>query len=227
MDNLFSSHGWSHFWAQSDAVGHFIAWLLLAMSICSWFFIISKSLAALRTRHSAHTLHAFWAAATLADGVALLQRSDSARIFSPLAQQALQLEAAPNSLAANLSRQDLSTRLLRQHLQEATLKMERGLTVLASIGATAPFVGLLGTVLGIYHSLSSVTAAGGAQIDKLAGPVGEALIMTALGLAVAIPAVLAYNGLNRINRVNSADLEGFAYDLQAYLQYNQPQSPNA
>ena len=112
---------------------------------------------------------------------------------------------------------DLLTRILRQELQTATARLENGLTVLASIGATAPFVGLLGTVWGIYHALSSISASGLVQIDQLAGPVGEALIMTAFGLMVAIPAVLAFNAFNRINRITLAELDGFAHDLHAHL----------
>ena len=96
-------------------------------------------------------------------------------------------------------------------------RRDRRLTVLASIGATAPFVGLLGTVWGIYHALANVSASGDMQIDKVAGPVGEALVMTAVGLTVAIPAVLAYNGFNRVNRLTLAELDAFAHDLHAYL----------
>lgn len=217
MNTLLTGHGWTQFWAQGDAVSHSVAYILLAMSIVSWFFIVSKTLAAIRIRRSAHQLDKFWAAANLEEGTALLKQVDEDAIFAPLAQQALAMQAQPSTLAAHLSAEDLSTRLLRQHIQRATLRLERGLTVLASIGATAPFVGLLGTVWGIYHSLSSVSNAGTAQIDKLAGPVGEALIMTALGLAVAIPAVLGYNGLGRTNRTSLAELDGFAHDLQAYL----------
>jgi len=99
-------------------------------------------------------------------------------------------------------------RALRQELQTVTTRLENGLTVLASVGATAPFVGLLGTVWGIYHALTSISMAGMVQIDQLAGPVGEALIMTAFGLIVAIPAVLAFNAFNRINRITLAELDG-------------------
>lgn len=217
MNKLLTSQGWAQFWAQGDAISHSVAYILLAMSIISWFFILSKTLAALRIRRSARQLDKFWAAANLAEGAALLKQVDDDAIFAPLAQQALEMQAKPSTLAAHLSAQDLCTRLLRQHIQHATLRLERGLTVLASIGATAPFVGLLGTVWGIFHSLSNVSNAGTAQIDKLAGPVGEALIMTAFGLVVAIPAVLGYNGLGRVNRTSLAELDGFAHDLQAYL----------
>ncbi len=214
------TQGWIRFWAQGDAISHAVAYLLLLMSIVSWFFILSKSLAARRIRHSAQQLDQFWAAGNLTEGAAFLQRIDSDAIFAPLANQALHMQSKASTLAAGLSSADFSTRLLRQQIHLATQRLERGLTVLASIGATAPFVGLLGTVWGIYHALTNLSSAGTAQIDKLAGPVGEALIMTGLGLLVAIPAVLAYNGLGRLNRISLSDLDGFAHDLQAYLTHN-------
>jgi biopolymer transport protein ExbB len=120
------------------------------------------------------------------------------------------------SLDATLPLADQLTRLLRDAIQHATVRLEWGLTTLASIGATAPFVGLLGTVWGIYHALAAVAQGGAVRVEQLAGPVGVALIMTAAGLLVAIPAVLAYNGLNRINRLTLAELDAFAHDLHAY-----------
>ncbi len=112
---------------------------------------------------------------------------------------------------------DLVVRTLRQTLVRENLRLESGLSVLASIGAVAPFVGLFGTVWGIYHALLGISAGGLTTLDKVAGPVGEALIMTAAGLAVAIPAVLAYNAFTRANRVTIAELDGFAHDLHTYL----------
>jgi len=109
------------------------------------------------------------------------------------------------------------TRVLRSEITQASSRMESGLTFLASVGSTAPFVGLFGTVWGIYHALLAIAASGQVQIDKVAGPVGEALIMTAAGLAVAIPAVLAYNAFVRVNRIALAELDGFAHDLLALM----------
>ncbi len=224
MNKLLTSEswtqGWIRFWAQADGVSHAIAYLLLLMSIVSWFFILSKSLAARRIRYSAQQLDQFWGASTLHEGVALLQRIDGDAIFAPLAHQALHLQSKASTLAAGLSAADLSTRLLRQQIHLASQRLERGLTILASIGTTAPFIGLLGTVWGIYHALTNLSSAGTAQIDKLAGPVGEALVMTGLGLVVAIPAVLAYNGFGRLNRLRLNELDGFAHDLQAYVLRN-------
>ncbi|CAN6484447.1 unnamed protein product [Victoria cruziana] len=115
------------------------------------------------------------------------------------------------------SAQDFLTRTIKKVLDEETMRMESGLTVLATIGATAPFVGLFGTVWGVYHALVAIGASGSGSLDKVAGPVGEALIMTGVGLAVAIPAVMAYNWLTRSNRVWGARLDAFAFELFTFL----------
>jgi len=141
-------------------------------------------------------------------------------VFVPLAVGAANAAthpAAENSLAAQIDRSELITRALRQRINEAAGRLDAGLTILGSVGSTAPFVGLFGTVWGIYRALISIAASGQIAIDKVAGPVGEALIMTAFGLAVAIPAVLAYNAFTRANRVVLGALDGFAHDLHATL----------
>ena len=218
LDHQFSL---ARYWERGDAISHAIAYLLLAMSLVSWFFILAKSYAAWRTRRSAPAVQAFWDAPTMADGVAALTLADPEQIYAPLAQQgAAQLArdaGAKASLSATLSHGEQVTRLLRVAIHRSTMRLEAGLTLLASIGSTAPFVGLLGTVWGIYQALTAVSLSGTVQIDKVAGPVGEALIMTAIGLSVAIPAVLAYNGFNRVNRLTLAELDAFAHDLHAYL----------
>ncbi len=216
LDNQFSL---ARYWEQGDAISHAVAYLLLAMSLASWFFILSKSYAAWRIRRSAPALQAFWDAPTMHDGVAALELADPEAIYAPLAQQGakqLMVSGRP-SLGGEMGHAAQVTRLLRVAIHRSTQRLESGLTLLASIGATAPFVGLLGTVWGIYHALANVSASGTVQIDKVAGPVGEALIMTAIGLSVAIPAVLAYNGFNRVNRLTMAELDAFAHDLHAYL----------
>jgi biopolymer transport protein ExbB len=124
---------------------------------------------------------------------------------------------ADATLGASVDRAELVTRVLRQEMTQASARLESGLTFLASVGSTAPFVGLFGTVWGIYHALIGIASSGQVMIDKVAGPVGEALVMTAAGLAVAIPAVLAYNAFTRMNRVVLADLDGFAHDLLALV----------
>lgn len=212
--------GLAHYWAQGDAVSHAVAYVLLVMSLLSWYYILSKGWSAWRIRRSAGALEGFWKAPTLGDAVAVMRNADPENVYTPLAAQSAEAAAIKpqeGSLNAATDPGELITRTLRQEINRVSARLENGLTVLASIGATAPFVGLLGTVWGIYHALLAVSVSGTVQIDKVAGPVGEALIMTAAGLAVAIPAVLAYNAFTRVNRVTLAELDAFAHDLHAYL----------
>jgi biopolymer transport protein ExbB len=212
--------GLMHFWQAGDAVTHAVAWLLLAMSVASWYFILSKAWSAWRIRRGARAaLERFWSARTLDEAVDALGRDDGERVFAPMAEQArratrMQGEA---TLGASVDRGELVTRVLRQEMTQAASRLESGLTFLASVGSTAPFIGLFGTVWGIYHALLGIASSGQVMIDQVAGPVGEALVMTAAGLAVAIPAVLAYNAFTRLNRVVLADLDGFAHDLLALV----------
>ena len=205
------------YWAQGDALSHAVAWLLLAMSLASWVIILSKAYSGYRVRRAAPAVNAFWDAPTLDDGLALLRVADRENVYLPLPSAGKAMAGSATTLAGEMNRDEQVIRVLRQAITHSTHRVEGGLTMLASIGATAPFVGLLGTVWGIYHALATVSLEGVVQIDKVAGPVGEALIMTAFGLLVAIPAVLAYNALNRLNRVTLAELDGFAHDLHAYF----------
>ena len=212
--------GLMHFWQAGDAVTHGTAWLLLAMSVLSWYFILTKAWSAWRLRKGARAaLERFWAASSLDEAIATLKAADREAVFAPLAERARQAaDMQPSaSLAASIDRSELVTRSLRQEINQISSRLESGLTFLASVGSTAPFVGLFGTVWGIYHALLSIAGEGQVQIDRVAGPVGEALIMTAAGLAVAIPAVLAYNAFTRVNRVALAELDGFAHDLLALV----------
>jgi biopolymer transport protein ExbB len=214
------SLGLMHFWAAGDAVTHGVAYLLLILSLISWYFILSKSFSAWRLRKGSRAaLERFWSAHTLDDAIAELRRADHEQVFVPLAVRAQQAAALQpdSSLAASVDRNEVVTRALRQEINQASARLESGLTLLASVGSTAPFVGLFGTVWGIYHALLTIATSGQVLIDKVAGPVGEALIMTAAGLAVAIPAVLAYNAFGRVNRVALAELDGFAHDLLGLL----------
>jgi biopolymer transport protein ExbB len=217
------SVGFSHYWSQGDAVSHGVAYALLLMSIASWFYILSKTWSSWRIRRSSNTLDSFWNASNLTDAIATMRAIDGEQIYTPLAQQAAEAASISSkqqntpSLNAATDPGELITRTLRREINRVSARLERGLTLLASVGSTAPFVGLFGTVWGIYHALAAVATSGAVQIDKVAGPVGEALIMTALGLVAAIPAVLAYNAFTRINRLTLAELDGFAHDLHAYL----------
>lgn len=211
-----------NFWAQGDAVSHSVLLLLLLLSVGSWTVILTKGWQLTALRRSADALvDRFWTAPSLTAGVEQLHR---ARYFSKLAlagEQALrhhQRHAQDCShLDAQLSLSDMVTRSLRHALNQAGSQLENGQTLLASVGSTAPFIGLFGTVWGIYHALAQIGLGGQASLDKIAGPVGEALIMTAFGLLVAIPAVLAFNAFNRTQRLIMAELDAFAHDLHAYL----------
>lgn len=201
---------------QGDAVSKVVALALLVMSIGSWVVILWKAWLLLRAhRDVARSTAAFWQAPTLAEGLRAVQLFDREVLVAPLVA-ASQVETSGTLAGAGDKSQQL-TRLLRDALHAVLLKLQSGQVLLATVGSTAPFVGLLGTVWGIYHALMGISGAGQVSIDKISGPVGEALIMTAAGLAVAIPAVLGYNILGRyIGRIE-ADLEGFARDLRELL----------
>ncbi len=212
----------SHFWAQGDAVSHFIAIVLLVLSVASWAVILGKGWKLWRLRHAAPVaIDSFWHASTLQEG---LDRLEPAAPFADLARRGSQAVShfeshsgsAPH-LDSHLSASELVTRALRQGIARTTSHLEGGQTLLASIGSTAPFIGLFGTVWGIYHALVAIGMSGQSSIDKVAGPIGEALIMTALGLAVAIPAVLGYNALVRGNKGILNALNSFAHDVHAYF----------
>jgi biopolymer transport protein ExbB len=219
-DNLNQTLGLAHYWAQGDAITHTVAYVLLLMSVISWYYIVSKTWTSWRIRMSAGVLESFWDAPTMDDAINLLKHADTEHVYSPLATHAVEavnIKSKSQSLNASVDPGELVTRTLRQQINRVSSRLESGLTLLASVGSTAPFIGLFGTVWGIYHALAAVSAAGTIQIDKVAGPVGEALIMTAIGLVVAIPAVLGYNAFTRVNRITLSELDAFAHDLHAHL----------
>ncbi|MGE0350871.1 MotA/TolQ/ExbB proton channel family protein [Hydrogenophaga sp.] len=205
--------------AQADALGRAVALLLLAMSVASWVVILWKGWMLRRAGSDLHlSTAAFWQSADLDDAERRLRAFDPQQIALPLLQAARSLDnAAPHTLAAAGDRAQQLTRVLRDALHRVLHRLQYGQVLLATVGATAPFVGLLGTVWGIYHALTGIGLDGAFRIEQVAGPVGEALIMTAAGLAVAIPAVLAYNVLGRQAARLEADLEGFARDLRELL----------
>ena len=220
-----------NFWQQGDVVSHAVLLLLLAMSVTSWAIVISKSLQFAWWQHANNgALERFWQASSIEQGLSELERLVPFRLLVQRGNAAVTHYQSHRSdthaqLDAQLSLTELVTRALRQALNRATADLERGQVFLASIGAVAPFIGLLGTVWGIYHALAVIGATGQASLDKVAGPVGEALIMTAIGLFVAIPAVLAYNAFNRVQRLILADLDGFAHDLLLYFTMGGHQPP--
>jgi biopolymer transport protein ExbB len=205
--------------AQGDGVSRAVAALLLAMSIASWIAILLKAWM-LRggTRAALRSIAAFWQASSISEAEQRLQAFDTPRLVLPAvtALKALAAESAGGTLGHAGDRNQRLTRTLRDALHAALRRLQSGQILLATIGAISPFVGLLGTVWGIHGALVGIAGeAGGFTIDKVAGPVGEALIMTAFGLAVAIPAVLAYNVFGRIIGRIEVELEGFAHDLLA------------
>lgn len=201
---------------QGDAVSWLVGVLLLIMSVASWVLILWKSWLLLRaSRDVSRSTAAFWQSESLADASERLQAFDRESLVVHLVD-ATRLSVNATLAGAGERSQQL-TRVLRDALQQVLRKLQYGQIVLATVGAIAPFVGLLGTVWGIYQALIGMASAGQITIERIAGPVGEALVMTAAGLAVAIPAVLAYNVFgHRIGRLE-ADLEGFARDLRDLL----------
>ena len=201
---------------QGGAVSVIVAALLLLMSIASWVVILWKAWLLKRAVGDvARSTAAFWQSASVQEGADKVAAFDREALVLPLIV-ATKIKA-DNTLATRGDKSQQLTRVLRDALHQVLLKLQYGQVLLATVGSTAPFVGLLGTVWGIYHALIAIASAGQITIDKVSGPVGEALIMTAAGLAVAIPAVLAYNVFGRYAGRIEADLEGFARDLRELL----------
>ncbi|HSV58456.1 MAG TPA: MotA/TolQ/ExbB proton channel family protein [Variovorax sp.] len=212
--------GLMNLWAQGDFVTKAVAVLLIGMSLASWIVIIIKALDIVRYKRQARRSSDFWHSEDFATALEKLGK-DPANPFRGLALEGREATAHHRNTKAHLHDtldvSDWVTRSLRNAIDEFTARLQSGLAVLASVGSTAPFIGLFGTVWGIYHALMSIGSAGQATIDKVAGPIGEALVMTALGLAVAIPAVLGYNALVRGNKFVLTKLNSFAHDLHAYF----------
>jgi len=225
---IVAEPGLAHYVSQSDAVGKTLLAILIVMSVASWAIMAVKGLTlVLRNGRSREFLNFFWNATSL-DAVAGEITTHGARDpFSHLASHAMQAQAHHARYgAAKLEEAGTSsefvTRTIKKVLDEEMSRLENGLTLLATVGATAPFVGLFGTVWGVYHALVAIGISGAGTLDKVAGPVGEALIMTGLGLAVAIPAVIGYNWLTRANRVLAAKLDAFAYELHTFVSMGLP-----
>ncbi|MBC7733029.1 MAG: MotA/TolQ/ExbB proton channel family protein [Bacteriovorax sp.] len=206
--------GFEGFWSQGDAITRSVAVLLLLMSVGAWVVILWKGWLLRRVRFDIErAVPAFWAAASLETGRDQLAAFDREQALLPLLTAAM---ATPpgGTLEAKGHTDSQLTRRLRDALHGVLAQLQFGQVLLASIGSTAPFIGLFGTVWGIYHALIAISAAGSMSIERVAGPVGEALVMTAAGLAVAIPGVLAYNIFGKMIGSCEAELEGFAHDLR-------------
>ncbi len=214
------SLGFAHFLAQTDSVGRGVLAVLLLLSLASWYLIVTRTLAnSLAQKRTDAFLKGFWQASSLAEVEDALRQHPNDNAFAVLVKKSLETldHGGDESLANAGGMAEYLTRVLNNAVDQEAAGVEYGLTILATAGSAAPYVGLFGTVWGIYHALVQIGMSGQGTLDKVAGPVGEALIMTALGLAVAIPAVLAYNAFNRRNRMWLSRLESFAHDLYVLL----------
>ncbi len=206
-------YGLSALWANGDLVARGTIILLAIMSIGTWYIFFMKYWEQARMLSQAKIVEKkFWASANLNEGIDTLPKNS---VFRSVAESGVSASSGQGTGLVNLN--DWIGMSLTRQVEDTNARLQGGISFLASVGSTAPFVGLFGTVWGIYHALIAIGIAGQASIDKVAGPVGEALIMTAIGLGVAVPAVLLYNFLVRRNRVIIEKVRGFASDLQTYL----------
>jgi biopolymer transport protein ExbB len=215
--------GFSHMIQNQDFVSRAVLVFLVIMSIGAWWYTIVNLIKNLVVRSRAdRVIRTFWETPNAQDAIRFMEEQKPNEPFSKIALDCAQAAAhhqrhEGSRLVEALNRSEFIDRALRQAVTRESANLENGLTWLATVGATAPFVGLLGTVWGIYHALLSIGESGSSSIDAVAGPVGEALIMTALGLGVAIPAVLAYNYFVRVNRGTYAKFDTFAHDLHDFF----------
>src|SRR5688500_11034900 len=215
--------GFAHVMTNFDIVGWVVFLTLVLMSVMSIYWIVMNFFKNVRLRSSSdRVVSTFWETPNAQDAIRYMEEQPRSEPFSKIALDAAQAAAhhqrhEGSRLVESLNRSEFVDRALRQAVTRESSRLESGLTVLATVGSTAPFVGLLGTVWGIYHALIKIGATGQASIDAVAGPVGEALIMTAIGLFVAIPAVLGYNFFVRLNRVTNNKFDTFAHDLHDFF----------
>ncbi len=211
--------GLANLWSQGDGVTRTVAIILLLMSIASWIIILSRAWTLWKVKPLSNEIPNFWQKPTFGESVESLSNKEINPFFdiAKLARDISTDSSATNSIKYSFPAADWLERSLKAEVEKSISGFQKGLAFLASTGATAPFIGLFGTVWGIYHALMSISNSGSASIDQVAGPIGEALIMTALGLAVAIPAVLGYNALSKANKTLLAELRRFADDIHTYI----------
>jgi biopolymer transport protein ExbB len=208
-------YGLSALWAQGDAVAKGTLLILVLMSMGSWYVIFTKFAEQAKLNKQAKAAQeSFWSASTVAQGKDTLEEGSAFRF---IAEKGLEGASKHTGLLGAVDFNEWVTMSIQRAIGNVQSRMQDGLAVLATVGSTAPFVGLFGTVWGIYHALVKIGMSGQASIDKVAGPVGEALIMTAIGLAVAVPAVLGYNFLVRRNKAVMEQVNAFGSDLHAVL----------
>ncbi len=217
--------------SSSSTVVQAVLWLLIAASIVTWTIVVIKTVQVWRMRRQNNKFRAaFWGASDLQVAANLTEQSGPVYRVSQVGFNTLHEADSAHDLQHSGDRQEVLERALRQQIQKERVKRESGLVVLASIGSTAPFVGLFGTVWGIMHALTDISKLGSASLDVVAGPIGEALIATAIGIAVAVPAVLAYNFFLRRLKTSSNNLDDFAEDLIKVLRrvsYRKPADANS
>jgi biopolymer transport protein ExbB len=215
-EEVNNPYGLKQLWEGGDFVARGTLIILLIMSMGSWYIIITKLIDQIRVMSQAkEARNSFWKAASVQDGIETLQQGSPFRFIAETGAK-----SAEHHEGALLQKIDLNTWVtmsIQRSVEKVQSRLQDGLAFLATAGSTAPFIGLFGTVWGIYHALTAIGIAGQASIDKVAGPVGEALIMTAIGLAVAVPAVLGYNWLVRRNKAVMEDVRAFSSDLHAVL----------
>ena len=209
-------YGLAALWAQGDPVTRSVLILLVLMSLFSWYIMLTKLWDQRKLRQSVKVVEKqFWTAPSINDGVQRLKKTDDFRL---IAEDGLRAASHHDGrLTDRIDLHEWITMSLQRSVEQVSGKLQTGLGFLATVGSTAPFVGLFGTVWGILNALVAIGVAGQASIDRVAGPVGEALIMTAIGLAVAVPAVMGYNWLLGRNKGLQESLRNFASDLHAYL----------
>lgn len=215
-EEVANPYGLSAIWEQGDFVAKGTLIIMIIMSMGSWYILFTKLMEQRKMfSHAKQARANFWAAASLKDGLTKLEEGGAFRF---VAENAIEASSEhTGALAQEVSKNTWIELAFNRSFEEIQAKLQVGLSFLATVGSTAPFIGLFGTVWGIYHALTAIGIAGQASIDKVAGPVGEALIMTAIGLAVAVPAVLGYNWLVRRNKSALAEVHAFSADLEKVL----------
>jgi biopolymer transport protein ExbB len=208
-------YGLSALWSNGDFIAKGTLLILAIFSASTWYILVTKLIEQGQLFSQAKKSRGFWTAGSVGDGVNALPAKGAFRAVAVTGVSAL--EHHEGSLVENIDLNTWITLSIQRTVEQIVSRLQGGLAVLATVGSTAPFIGLFGTVWGIYHALTAIGIAGQASIDKVAGPVGEALIMTALGLATAVPAVLGYNWLVRRNKVAIESVRGFASDLHSLL----------
>jgi len=217
-------YGLEALWKGGDYVSRGTILILVLMSIGSWYIIITKVYEQYRMgRQARAATRKFWGAPSVRQGVELLKKGSPYRY---IAETGLEATSTHTGLIGNVDMHEWISMSIQRSIENVHSRTQDGLAFLATVGSTAPFVGLFGTVWGIYHALTAIGIAGQASIDKVAGPVGEALIMTAIGLAVAVPAVLGYNWLVRRNKTAMELVRSFGADVHAVLM-SAPKAPAA